>query len=522
MINVKSYIIEMEGYCMSMQEYISELNSRRTKIEAGGSETAQLKVKQAGKMTARERITTLFDEGSFVEIGAFIKPRNTDFNLVDLDLAADGVVTGYGTIGGRLAYVYSQDTTVLGGSLGEMHAKKIVDTYDLAMKVGAPIIGLLDSIGMRLQESTDALNGYGQIFVKQSLASGVIPQITAILGTCGGSASMLPSLSDFVLMKKEDTALFLNSANTLDETRNATEVVGSSTFHAANAGIIDVVSEDEAELVMCIKTFIGLLPSNNHDGAPVDGVSDDMNRVIPEFNLDIEGGLDGIAAVKAVFDKDSCLVLKEAYAMEVVTAIGKLGGMTVGIIANQGDLCEGRLSLNGCKKISEFVTTLDAFSIPVITLVDVAGYSATLGEESAGQSKEVAKMISSFASATVPKISVLTNRAIGSAYVALNSKHIGADFVYAWPSAKVSVMDPDAAVRIMYADEIEASAVADELIGEKISEYRLNQASPYIAASHGYIDDIIEPAATRKRLIAALDMLYTKYVTAPDRKHRSV
>lgn len=507
---------------MSMQSCLNELTNRRADIEMGGSEAAQKKVIQAGKMTARERISTLFDEKSFVEIGAFIKPRNTNFNMSEKNASADGVVTGYGTVNGRLVYVYSQDVTVLGGSLGEMHAKKIVDVYDLAMKVGAPIVGILDSAGMRLQEGTDALNGYGQIFMKQSMASGVIPQITAILGTCGGSASMLPSLSDFVFIKKEDTALFLNSENTLDQRLAETEVFGSSAFHAANAGIIDLVSEEESGLFEAIRSLVTLLPSNNQESAPVEGMADDFNRLIPEFNTDMVDGLDGLAAVSAVLDAGSMFVLKADYGSEVVTALGKLGGMTVGIIANNGNQLEGRLSLKGCQKISEFVRKLDAFNMPVVTLVDVAGYTASLGEEMAGQAKEIAKMISSFTSATIPKVSVLTGRAIGSAYVAMNSKHIGADFVYAWPCATVSMMEADMAVRIMYADEINSSTLAKDTIAEKTAEYATTQGSVYSAAEHGYVDDIIEPAATRKRLIAVLDMLYTKYVVTPDRKHRSV
>lgn len=507
---------------MSMQNYLNELTNRRTNIEAGGSEEAQLKVKQAGKMTARERIASLFDEGSFVELGAFVKPRNTDFNLTPEDLAADGVVTGYGTVDGRLVYVYSQDVTVLGGSLGEMHAKKIVNTYDMAMKVGAPIVGLLDSTGMRLQELTDALNGYGQIFMKQSMASGVIPQITAILGTCGGSASLLPSLSDFVFIKKEDSALYLNSANTLDETLTASEDVGSASFHAMNAGIIDVVSDDESTLLSELRALVSILPSNNQEDAPVTGVTDDLNRIIPEFNVDAPNGLDGVVASELLLDAGTMVQLKQGYATEVVTAIGKLGGMTVAVVANQADQLDGRLSLEGCNKISEFITKMDAFSIPVITLVDVVGYTATLGEEMAGQAKAAAKMVSSYIASTVPKITVLTGKAIGSAYVAMNSKHIGSDMVYAWPNAEVSVMDAEMAVRIMYADEIDSSTVANEVIAEKTSEFAASQASPYTAAARGYIDDIIEPAATRKRLIAALDMLYTKYVTVAERKHRSI
>lgn len=506
---------------MRMQDYLNELANRRTKIESGGTTN---KVKQVDTLSARERILTLLDEYSFVEIGAFVKPRTTDYNMQEVEAPADGVVTGYGLIEGRLVYVYSQDVTVLGGALGEMHGRKITNIYDLALKVGAPIIGLLDSAGVRLQESVDALEAFGQIFVKQSLASGVIPQISAVMGTCGGSASVLPSLSDFTFMTSENSALFLNSANTLDETLDITDIISDSNFHASKAGVIDCVCDNESVLLQKIRTLIELLPANNQEEAPSTIVSDedDFNRLIPEFNQIVEEGLDGRNAINLLVDHHSFFELKEHYGPDVVIGLCKLGGMSVGIIANQAYNQEARLSLEGCQKIKEFVNCLDAFSIPVITLVDVIGFEATLEGEVAGQSKYTGKMISAFANATIPKISVLTNRGIGLAYVALNSKHIGADIVYAWPSAKVSIMEAEPAVRIIYSEEIEQSEVAKTFINEKTALYTEAHMSPYHAASRGYIDDIIEPIATRKRLIAALEMLFTKSSTNPDRKHRSV
>ncbi|PKM66716.1 MAG: carboxyl transferase [Firmicutes bacterium HGW-Firmicutes-2] len=474
------------------------------------------------RSTARDRIDLLMDQQSFVEIGAFVKPRQTDYNMTTIEAPADGVVTGYGTIEGRLTYVFSQDASVIGGALGEMHAKKIIALYDLAIKTGAPIIGLLDSAGMRLQEGTDALEGYGQIFVKQSMASGIIPQIMAVLGTCGGSGALIPSLADFTFMKKEGTSLYLNSANTLDHTKASNDTLSGSIFNATESGMVDLVLEDETQLLAGIRTLIELLPSNNKEEAPYGGIGDDLNRLIPSFNRDISKGLDGRAALFAIADVGTFMELKSEFGKDITLGLGKLGNMTVGLIANQATESDGRISLQGCEKIAEFVCKLDAFGIPLVTLVDVVGFTASLEETQAGQSKVVAKMMSNFIHATVPKISILTHRAIGSAYVALNSKHIGADFVFAWPEAQVSFMEAESAVRIMYAKEIETSTMASDVIKEKTKLYKEEQMSPYKAASRGYIDDIIEPAATRKRLIAALEMLYTKYMVSPERKHRSV
>ena len=487
---------------MSMQQDLEKLTNRRS--------------------TARDRIDLLLDQQSFVEIGAFVKPRQTDYNMATIEAPGDGVVTGYGTIEGRLIYVYCQDASVIGGSLGEMHAKKITTLYDLAIKTGAPIVGLLDSAGMRLQEGTDALEGYGQIFIRQSMASGIIPQIMAIVGTCGGSSALFPSLADFTFMKKDATSLYLNSANTLDHTKASNDTLSGSAFNAKESGMVDVVLEEASQLFSSIRTLVELLPSNNKEEAPYGGTGDDLNRLIPSVTTDVSKGLDGRAALTAIADVGTFMELKSEYGQDITLGLAKLGNMTVGLIANQATEGDGRISLQGCEKIAEFINKLDAFGIPLVTLVDVVGYTASLEETRAGQSKYVAKMMSNFIHATVPKVSVLTHRAIGSAYVALNSKHIGADFVFAWPEAQISFMEAESAVRIMYAKEIEASTIASEVIKEKTKLYKEEQMTPYKAANRGYIDDIIEPEATRKRLIAALEMLYTKYVVSPERKHRSV
>lgn len=502
---------------MSMDKLLQELVKRRKEIEA--STITPIK---KGQLTARGRIRYLLDEQSFVEIGAFIQPRNTDYNMMNQSVPADGVITGYGTVDGKLVYVYSQDKTALGGAIGEMHAKKIASIYDIAIKVGAPIIGLLDSAGMRLQEGMDAFEGYGQIFIKQSLASGIIPQIAAVLGDCGGSGAMIPSLSDFVFMKEKDAYLFLNTESTLDKKSINHRNVNENINRESNDDIVDIVKKDDIDILADIRRLIKLLPSNNKEDTLVDATEDDLNRLIPYFNQEVIDVLDGRKAIESILDKGTCFELRKNFGTDIIVALGKLGGQLVGMIANNGKETNGRLSLNGCRKITKFVTFLDAFSIPVATLVDVKGYTATVEETYQGQTKVVADMMSAFISATIPRVSVLTNYGVGSAYVGLNSKHIGCDIVYAWPSAKISVMSGKPAVKIMYAEELENNQMPVKFMKEKIAQYEKEQMSPYNAAKHGYIDDIIEPAATRKRLIATLDMLYTKHMVMPDRKHGSV
>lgn len=492
---------------MNMTDRISELASLRIGIETGS--------------IARKRIEALLDSQSFVEMGAFVKPRATDYNMTTTEAPSDGVVTGYGTIDGRLVYVYSQDQGVLGGALGEMHAKKIVNIYDMATKVGAPVIGLLDSAGMRLQEGNDAFEGYGQIFLAQSMASGIIPQITAIMGTCGGGAAIIPSLSDFTLMLKENTALYLNSANTLAGIKEEGEGVGGAHYHSVHAGIVDVVCDDEDGLFADIKDLLALLPSNNREEAPFGG-EDDYNRELTELNDLTQVYADGRDVAGRVLDEGTYFEVKKDYGKDIATIVGKLGGMTVGLIASASETTEGRLSLKGAEKIAAFVKKMDAFSLPIITLVDVKGFEATAVGEQAGQAKYVAAMVNAYTAATVPKITLLMNNAIGSAYVAMNSKHIGADMVFAWPTAKVGTMEASAAVGIMYAKEIDAAEDVKNQVRALTATYEAEGLSPYKAASHGYVDDVIDPAGTRKRLIASVDMLFTKYVATPDRKHPSV
>lgn len=510
---------------MSIQDKLNDLTNRRSQIEQGVGSVAIDKIHAAGKLSARERIGLLLDANTFVEVGAFIKQRATDFNLSIKEAPADGVVTGYGAINGKLVYVYSQDATVMGGALGEMHAKKIVSIYDMALKVGAPIIALIDTAGLRLQEATDALEGFGALFLKQSIASGVIPQITAILGNCGGGAAVIPSLSDFTFMTSKNTNLFVNSPNALEDKEASFEKYSSATFHSENTGIIDFVCETETECFSNIRSLVDLLPSNNLEDSPLFDTTDDVNRLTSELSLManiIDQGVNARTIINSIADNNYVIELKNAYATEVITALIRMNGTTVGIVANNTVNNDGKITYNACDKMVSFIKICDSFNIPVISITDVAGFCASVEQEKSGLSKAIAQMTYAFASATVPKINLIVNRAYGTAYVAQNSKHIGADFVFAWPTATVSVMDANSAIKIMYADEIEAANFSDVIIEAKTNEYKVMQASPYTAASRGYIDDIIEPASTRKRLIAALEMLFTKHVMGPEKKHGTV
>lgn len=507
---------------MSIQNNINDLTNRRAQIELGGGKAAIEKVHADNKLTARERVEKLLDENSFVEVGAFVEPRSTDFNLNVVEAPADGVITGYGTVEGRLVYVYSQDVTVLGGALGEMHARKISRIYDMALKMGAPVIALIDSAGLRLQESTDALNGFGEVFLKQSMASGVVPQITAVLGNCGGGAAIVPSLSDFTFMTTKNANLFVNSPNALDDKNATLETYASAEFHSENTGIIDFVSDSDENCMLEIRRLVDMLPANNYEDSPIYTNNDDINRVVNELNSDVVNGIDGINIIKSIADMNEVVEIKPNYAKEVITSLIRLNGSTVGVIANNTLDNDATLTSSACEKITSLVKFCNAFNIPIVSITDVTGFTSSVVEEKAGISKSIAAMTYAFANATVAKVNLIVNRAYGSAYIAQNSKHIGADFVYAWPNAKISVMNATSAVKIMYSDEINNSKVADEIITEKTNEYASMQSSPYMAAKRGYIDDIIEPAATRKRLIASLEMLYTKKEQRPDKKQGTI
>lgn len=462
----------------------------------------------------------MLDQGSFVEIGGAVTARNTDFNLQANETPSDGVITGYGVIDGNLVYVYSQDATVLKGAIGEMHAKKIANIYDMAMKMGAPVIGLVDCAGLRLQEATDALEAFGSLYHKQAMASGVVPQITAIFGMCGGGLAVVPGLTDFTFMESKEGKLFVNSPNALEGNEVSKCDTASAEYQSKTAGLVDGIGT-EAEVLGQIRALISMIPANNEDDLSYEECTDDLNRVCADLaNVAEDTGI----ALATIADNNVFFETKKEYAKEMVTGFIRLNGMTVGAVANRAKIYDADgnaesfdsvLTVDGCKKVADFINFCDAFSIPVLTLTNVTGFAATKESEK-DMARCVAKLTYAFADATVPKVNVIVGKAYGSAYVAMNSKSIGADMVYAWPAAEVGMMDSTLAAKIMYAD-----ADADTL-KEKAAEYKELQSSPMSAARRGYVDAIIEPADTRKYVIGAFEMLFTKREDRPDKKHGTV
>ena len=475
----------------------------------------------ATENSASRRIATLLDEGSFVEIGGAVTARSTTFNLQEKAAPSDGVITGYGVIDGNLVYVYSQDADVLGGALGEMHAKKIARIYDMAMKMGAPVIGLIDCAGLRLQEATDALEAFGSLCHKQALASGVIPQVTAIFGMCGGGLAVVPGLTDFTFMEAKDGKLFVNSPNALEGNEISKCNTASAEYQSKTAGLVDGIGA-EAEILGQIRDLVCMLPANNEDDMSYEECTDDLNRICADIANASE---DTAIALAQIADNQILVETKKDYAKEMVTGFIRLNGMTVGVVANRSKVYNAEaeveaefdsvLTVDGCKKATDFVNFCDAFSIPVLTLTNVTGFAATVESEK-NMASAVAKLTYAFANATVPKVNVIVGKAFGSAYVSMNSKSIGADLVYAWPTAEIGMMDAKLAAQIMYAD---ADA---ETLNEKAAEYKELQSSPNSAAARGYVDAIIEPADTRKYVIGAFEMLFTKREDRPAKKHGTV
>ena len=469
---------------------------------------------------ASQRIEALLDANSFVEIGALVTARATDFNLKQSETPSDGVVTGYGVIDGNLVYVYSQDASVLNGSVGEMHAKKIVRLYELAMKTGAPVIGLIDSAGLRLQEATDALHAFGEIYLKQTLASGVIPQITAVFGTCGGGLGLFPTMTDFTFMEEKSAKLFVNAPNALDGNVITKCDSSSAEFQAKESGIVDVTG-DEGTVLAGIRRLVGFLPSNNQEVA-AEECRDDLNRATPELAGCVG---DTAIALSVLADGRDFLEVKAVYAKDMVTGFIKLNGATVGCVANRCEVYDGEgkltekmepvLTVSGCEKAASFIAFCDSFNIPVLSLTNVKGYEATVSSEK-GIAKAAAKLTYAFANATVPKVNLILGKAYGTAYVAMNSKGIGADMTLAWPTAEIGTMDAKLAAKIMYDGQ------GAEVIDAKAAEYAALQTSALSAAQRGYVDQIVEAADTRKYIIGAFEMLCTKSEDRPAKKHGTV
>lgn len=470
---------------------------------------------------ASQRIEALLDENSFVEIGAMVTARATDFNLKQTETPSDGVITGYGVINGNPVYVYSQDAAVLNGTVGEMHARKIANLYDLAMKTGTPVVGLLDSAGFRLQEAADALDAFGTIYRKMTDASGVIPQIAAVFGNCGGGLAVMAAMSDFTFMESQTARLFVNSPNALAGNTEAKCDTSAAAFQSAQAGNVDFTGNEE-DVLSGIRKLISVLPANNEENLAFDECTDDLNRLTADLAA-FRG--DTAAALSLLADDNDFIEVKADYAKDMVTGFIRLDGVTVGAVANRSEKLdeegnavekyEAVLSPMGCEKAADFVNFCDAFDIPVLTLTNVTGYKACECSEKRIASA-AARLTYAFANATVPKVNVIIGKALGSAYIAMNSKAVGADITMAWPDAQIGSMDANLAAKIMYEGQ------GADVIKEKAAEYAALQTSAASAARRGYVDQIVEPADTRKYVIGAFEMLFTKCEERPVKKHGTV
>lgn len=511
---------------MSMEDRVEDLLKRRDSICEGGGADKVEKQHQKGKLTARERIEKLLDEDSFVEIDAFVEHRCIDFGMEKQRIPGEGVVTGYGTIDGRLVYVYAQDFTVLGGSLGEYHAKKITKIMDMAVKMGAPLIGLNDSGGARIQEGVDALSGYGNIFFRNTLASGVIPQISVIMGPSAGGAVYSPALTDFIFMVDKTSQMFITGPQVIKAVTGedvSAEELGGSITHSTKSGVAHFRAANDEECLEMVRTLLSYLPSNNLEDPPQHMMNDDINRLSDRLMEIIPDNpnkpYDMKEIISEIVDDGIYLESQSMYAENIITAFARLNGRTIGIIANQPKILAGCLDINASDKASRFIRFCDAFNIPLLNIVDVPGFLPGTNQEYGGIIRHGAKMLYAYSEATVPKVTLIVRKAYGGAYLAMCSKDLGADIVLAWPTAEIAVMGPDGAANIVFKNEIKSSDDPVAARNEKIKEYRENFANPYRAASRGYVDDVILPSETRPRLISAFDMLMSKRESRPSKKH---
>jgi len=508
---------------------IEQLHNLRIRSRAGGGEK-RIEVQHGkGRLTARERIDLLLDKGSFRETDAFVEHRTHDFNLDTQKFLGDSVVTGWGTIEGRLAYVFSQDFTVFGGSLGEVHAEKICKIMDMALKNGAPVIGLNDSGGARIQEGVVSLGAYADIFLKNTLASGVIPQISAIMGPCAGGAVYSPALTDFIFMVRNSSYMFVTGPDVVKTVTHEEidfEGLGGASVHSEISGVCHLAADSEADTLYLIRKLLGYLPQNNMEDPPYLQTNDDnlrmdenLNKIVPD---DPSKPYNMKDVIQMVVDIGSFYEMHEAYAQNIVTGFARLGGHSIGIVANQPALLAGVLDMNSSDKAGRFVRFCDSFNIPILTFVDVPGFLPGTTQEHGGIIRHGAKLLYAYCEATVPKLTVITRKAYGGAYDVMSSKHIRGDINLAWPSAELAVMGPDGAVSIIFRKELQDAEDPVARKVELVKEYREKFANPYVAAARGYIDDVIEPQETRPRLINALEMLSNKRDSNPAKKHGNI
>lgn len=514
---------------MSTKAKIEELGKLSAKIELGGGQKAIDKQHGLGKLTARERVEKLLDPGSFTELDKFVTHRCSNFDMAGKEAPGEGVVTGYGTVDGRLVYVFSQDFTVLGGSLGEMHAAKICKVLEMAVKMGAPCIALNDSGGARIQEAVDALSGYGKIFYRNTLASGVIPQISVIMGPCAGGAVYSPALTDYVFMVKNISQMFITGPQVIKAVTGeevSSEQLGGAMTHNRTSGVAHFAAEDEEDCFNQIRKLLSFLPSNNMEDAPFADTGDDpgradesLNEIIPD-NPNV--AYDMVEVIGKIVDNGEFFQTMAYYAPNILTGYARMGGRVIGIIANQPKVMAGCLDVNCSDKAARHIRFCDAFNIPIVNFVDVPGFLPGTNQEYGGIIRHGAKMLYAYSEATVPKITIVTRKAYGGAYLAMCSRDLGADQVIAWPSAEIAVMGAEGAANIIFRREIEGAANPAEKRAEKIADYRDRFATPYVAAERGFVDLVIEPKETRPRLINALEMLYTKRESRPAKKHGNI
>jgi propionyl-CoA carboxylase beta chain len=513
----------------SMTEKIAHLGKLEEEAAQGGGEARIKKMHDQGKLIARERINILLDEGSFEEIDKLVKHQSHDFNLNEQRYLSDSVVTGFGTIDGRKVAVFSQDFTVFGGSLSEVHANKVCKIMDLAMKIGVPVIGLNDSGGARIQEGVVSLGGYAEIFLRNTLASGVIPQISAIMGPCAGGAVYSPAITDFILMVHEKSYMFVTGPNvvkTVTHEEVTFEELGGAASHAAKSGVCHFVAKNDVDGLVKIRKLISYLPLNNAEDPPYQK-SDDRPDRREEKLLDIIPANPGKPydvkeVIKLVVDNKEFFEVQERYAQNIVVGFARLNGYSVGIVANQPAYLAGVLDINSSQKAARFVRFCDAFNIPIITFVDVPGFLPGTDQEWGGIIKHGAKLLYAYCEATVPKITVILRKAYGGAYDVMSSKHIRGDFNFAWPSAEIAVMGPKGAAEIIFKKEISAAKNPQQALLEKEAEYRDKFANPYLAAERGYIDEVINPRNTRPKIIRALEIMETKVDKNPPKKHGNI
>lgn len=509
-------------------EKMNELYDRRMAAQLGGGDERIAKQHEKGKLTARERIELLLDPGTFVELNPFTEHRSSDFGLDKTKYPGDGVVTGYGKINGRPVYLFSQDFTVFGGALGEMHAEKIAKAMDLAAKNGAPFIGLNDSGGARIQEGVVSLDGYGHVFYRNAIYSGVIPQISVIMGPCAGGAVYSPAITDFVFMVDKTSQMFITGPKVIETVTGekiSSEDLGGSKVHNTVSGNAHFRGKSEEEVLSMVRRLLSYLPQNN-EGAPLQSTWEDSDDYCPDLAdavpYDAIRPYDVRNVINQVVDEGSFLEVQEEFAKNIVIGFARIRGEAVGLVCNQPKFLAGGLDIDSSDKAARFIRFCDSFNIPIITFEDVTGFFPGVKQEHGGIIRHGAKILYAYSEATVPKITVILRKAYGGAYVALNSKSIGADLVFAWPNAEIAVMGPQGAANIIFSREIEQSENPEETRQQKIEEYREKFANPYVAAARGMVDDVIDPRETRIKIVQALEMLRNKREDRPKKKHGNI